>query len=117
VKIEHLFDAVCDRVFEPIGPDADEGKWVMRVVIATLRLLGFAVTDGSLFGPNAGGDVIRDPMQTLARNLAVAAGLHEAHWLALGEAEDHRLYHEHGYRTDGCWSPGCGKPAAGWGAP
>lgn len=46
---------------------------------------------------------------TLLHNLAIGAALCEAHDIALDEAESHRLYHEHGYRLDECWVPGCGK--------
>lgn len=53
----------------------------------------------------------RELAVTLANNLAIGAALCEAHAIALDEAESHRLYHEHGYRLDGCWSPGCGKAA------
>ena len=32
-----------------------------------------------------------------------------SHYNALDEAEEHRLYHAHGYREHECWWPGCGK--------
>lgn len=50
-------------------------------------------------------------MGRLAHNLAIGAALCEAHEIALNEAEGHRLYHEHGYRSVECWRPGCGKAA------
>lgn len=53
----------------------------------------------------------RDKLVTLAHNLQIGAALCEAHALALDEAEGHRLYHEHGYRRDECWSPGCQRRA------
>lgn len=46
-------------------------------------------------------------LATLGHNLAVAGALCEAFDMAIDEAEQHRLYHEHGYRTDACWRPGC----------
>lgn len=48
---------------------------------------------------------------TLAHNLAIGAALCRAHYNALDEAEEHRLYHEYGYRLYECWSPGCGRSA------
>jgi hypothetical protein len=50
-------------------------------------------------------------LATFAHNLAIGAALCEAHYRALDEAEDHRLYHEHGYRMETCWSPGCQRSA------
>lgn len=50
-------------------------------------------------------------LATLADNLAIAGGLCAAHEVALNEGDGHRLYHEHGYRSVECWSPGCGKQA------
>ncbi len=49
--------------------------------------------------------------RALGTSLSIAGALCEAHDLALNEAEDHHLYHKHGYRLDGCWKPGCGKNA------
>lgn len=51
------------------------------------------------------------PLSVLAHNLAIGSALCRAHENALYESDDHRLYHEHGYRIDQCWSPGCGKSA------
>jgi hypothetical protein len=50
---------------------------------------------------------VEDAARTLAHNLAIAGGLCRAFYDGLDEAEDHRLYHQHGYRTGGCWMPGC----------
>lgn len=59
--------------------------------------------------------VSHECLATLAHNLAIAGALCDVWYRALDEAEDHRLYHEHGYRMATCWSPGCGHATPGWG--
>lgn len=60
------------------------------------------------------GEVMTVWPSRLAHNLAIGAALCQAFADGLVEAEDHRLYHEHGYRTRGCWSPGCGRRFGEW---
>lgn len=56
-------------------------------------------------------DIFEWHLSVLAENLRWAAALCASHFNALDEAEEHRLYHEYGYRTKDCWFPGCGRPA------
>lgn len=69
---------------------------------------------GYCAGHQAGAEAILDFLfhewsTVLASNLAMGAALCNAHYTAIEEAEEHRLYHQFGYRSVMCWSPGCGR--------